>query len=346
MIAKFAQATRCASIPGGGRPSDERSGDRLGKESPSLHHDRCRAHLDDDGRHPRFAQQGNGHPSRTQIGKVKRLGEMVLNQLCESPTAWRLSVVSSPVGAGTPKVRRLQTDADVHVDLRGVGLLGMHRVVGVVQRGDPRTCDDKPAPQGSAHCAEATHLADAHVTPCQGGGGLAEHLARPDCPHRLWLSVSGLQPEKLAQGCRAQNAISRQPDVALKVPERCRSSVAEDPVDAPTVKPESTQPLLQLGDVVTAQHWSPAIEESVSEQEARFDQCVPSLTSTGAINAQAPPMLEGFDRRPGRGTEGPVHVVGGHEPERRQPPLEVADRCPGGAFGQRKDALCRGRNQR
>jgi hypothetical protein len=83
---------------------------------------------------------------------------------------------------------------------------------------------------------------------------------------------------------------------------------------------------LQLGDVVTPQHRGAAVEEAVAEPETGFDQGVPCLRSTDAVDPEPPEALEGLKGGPGGRAEDAVGVDGRAGDDGGQPVLDVGDR--------------------
>ena len=82
---------------------------------------------------------------------------------------------------------------------------------------------------------------------------------------------------------------------------------------------------MQLGDVVTSQHRSPAVQEAVTEPKTGLDQGVPRLRPAHPVHAQPPQALKGLDGRPGGGAEECIGPDGGAE-DGAQAMLDVGDR--------------------
>jgi hypothetical protein len=91
---------------------------------------------------------------------------------------------------------------------------------------------------------------------------------------------------------------------------------------------------LQLGDVVTPQHWSPAVQEAVAEPKTGFDQGVPGLRAAHAVDAQATQALEGLHGGAGSRSENTVGIDGRADDDGAQAVLDVRDRRAAVADGE------------
>src|SRR5262249_53732971 len=107
------------------------------------------------------------------------------------------------------------------------------------------------------------------------------------------------EPFEGSERRRPTDAIGRDARVALELTKRLFGLGSEDAVLATGVESESGQPLLEVGDVVAAQHRTPAIEQAVTELEAALDKSAPGLGSTDAVHAQTARGLERTDCRLG-----------------------------------------------
>ena len=95
---------------------------------------------------------------------------------------------------------------------------------------------------------------------------------------------------------------------------------------SPAVEAERVQSVLEVGDVVAAQHGSLRVEEAVAEQEAALDECRPRLAADDPVDAQAARVLE----RPHRGLGAHAELAGlvGADvaTDRGETRLEIANR--------------------
>jgi hypothetical protein len=82
---------------------------------------------------------------------------------------------------------------------------------------------------------------------------------------------------------------------------------------------------LELGDVVTPQHRSPAVQEAVAEAKTRLDQGVPRLCATHAVDAQAAQALKGLHGGAGGRAEDAVRIDGRARQNGGQAVLDVRD---------------------
>ena len=140
--------------------------------------------------------------------------------------------------------------------------------------------------------------------------------------------VWALQAEQFMQSGPSDDAVDRKAGVALELGQRVGGVVTEDAVDAAGVEPKCAQPLLEVGDVVTPQHRSPAVEEAVAQQEACFDERIPGLFAANPVDTEPSQALEGLDRRPSGRTKDAIGVdcdAGKHSGE---PVLDVGNGFP------------------
>ena len=195
--------------------------------------------------------------------------------------------------------------------------------------GDHRPLVDQKPAQGGHGGVEPTLLADGHPTVGQGPRRGPEQLPVTHRRHQLGVAVAGAEPEELGDGGGAGDTVDGQPDVALELPERRRGQIPEDAVHPPGVESEGAETLLELGDVVTAQHRRPPVEETVPDGAAGLDQGRPGLRSAHPVDPQATTVLERFDGGPGPGLVGTRFVDGGGEAEPPQPLLHIGHRRAG-----------------
>ena len=113
-------------------------------------------------------------------------------------------------------------------------------------------------------------------------------------------------PVECAQGLGAEDAVDREPGVALELAQRRGALMPEDAVLAAGVEAERIEPVLEVGDVVTAQVRAALVEQPVAEREAALDDRRPGLRSADAVHPDAARLLERTDRGLGRRTELPA----------------------------------------
>ena len=107
---------------------------------------------------------------------------------------------------------------------------------------------------------------------------------------------------------------------------------AEDPVDPSSIETERAEALLELVDVVTAQHRGAQVEEAISESVPRFDQCLPGGRVADTRDAEASVLLETLDGGNGGGTEGADLSPFDRMSRRREALLDIGDRGAGGSW--------------
>ena len=170
----------------------------------------------------------------------------------------------------------------------------------------------------------------------QGGRGVAQGGPGPHGRDELGLVVAALQAHQLEEGGPADDAVDGEPGVALELVQRPHGGVAEDAVHPAGVEAQGAQALLQLGDVVTPQHGSPAVEEAVTHPETGLHQGVPGLGAADAVDVEAAQTLEGLERGPGGRAEDAVGVDGRAREDGGQAVLDVGDRVATVADGERQ----------
>lgn len=127
-------------------------------------------------------------------------------------------------------------------------------------------------------------------------------------------------------GSWSTDPVGCQSPVALEVLERPNRRRAEDPVGPTTVETELIQPVLERGDVVTAQLWGRQDEQTVAETPSGLDERQPGGLVAVPTDVETTSELKRGDRL-GRGhTEVARSVDGDSESRRAQAALQVADR--------------------
>ena len=178
--------------------------------------------------------------------------------------------------------------------------------------------------EGGHRCREAPRLADRDATPREGRRRLPQQLARAHRRHEMkGCRAARRDPQQLAQRLAPEDAVNRQRRVLLEVAQGRRRRAAEDAVDSSSVEPERAQPLLELGDVVAAQHRRAQVEEPVAQAVAGFDQGLPGLRAADAVDAEAPAALECLQRGTRRDPELAPRVAHRPEAQRHEPVLHI-----------------------
>ena len=150
--------------------------------------------------------------------------------------------------------------------------------------------------------------------------------------------MTALEPDQLAERGASGDAIDGHAHVALEFGQGTRGPITEDPVHAARVESQRAQSLLQVDDIVAAQHGGAAVEEAIAEAKAGFDQDVPRLGPADAIHPEATEVLERLDGRSSGIAEEPVGVDRCATVEDGdQPTLHVGDRVSLVAEGERED---------
>ena len=158
----------------------------------------------------------------------------------------------------------------------------------------------------------------------QTEGAVAQRLLLPHRRHRS--APEARQAVEGGDALRPADGVGHGTDVALEVPQRLGGVGAEDAVAPPGVEAEGVELLLQVEDVVAAQHRRPVVEEPVAEPVAGFHQRAPRLAAADAVDAQAPGRLEGPDGGGGALAEEAGLGRGRLEPESGQAVLQVPHR--------------------
>ena len=295
-----------------------------------------RADLDQDGGHPRLPQEGHRHAQHTCVVDPERDRHRPLDQLGQTTAAGGLVVGARPERRAAQGGRRVQTQADEHVDGQLVGLLGLHAGVGVMELADACPGQGQPPPQRPGDAAESAALTHCHVPAAQGGRGITKGGPFSHRRHRTRVVLAALEAQEFAQRRAADDTVDRQPGVALELAERPARSVPEDAVDPRRIEPEGAQALLELGDVVTPQHRGPAVQEAVAEPETRLYERVPRLRAAHPVDAETAQALEGLDGGPGGGAEDTVGIDGRAREDGGEAVLDVGDRWAAVADGERQ----------
>jgi len=137
--------------------------------------------------------------------------------------------------------------------------------------------------------------------------------------------LAGFEAQQLTQRRAADDAVDREPGVALELAERPAGAVPEDAVDPRRIEAQGAQALLELGDVVTPQHRGPAVQEAVAQPETRLHEGVPCLRTAHSVDPEAAQSLEGLDGGPGGGAEDPVGIDGRARKDGAEAVLNVGD---------------------
>ena len=148
-----------------------------------------------------------------------------------------------------------------------------------------------------------------------------------------------LHPHQLADREGPDDPVDPDAGVGLEVAHPGRGVVSEDPVDPTTVEAEGPEALLELCDIVAAEHGRAAQQRPVAQPETRFYQGIPGLRSAHPVDSEAPPVLERLDGGARRRAEVLGGILGGREAEFAEPRAQVCDRFARVALRQREDAV-------
>lgn len=193
----------------------------------------------------------------------------------------------------------------------------------MVEGCDLRAGRQQAPPEGCQRRPEPSFFTHHDVTAGQGWRSTAEAFPIAHGGDELGLLVAGSDSRKLHQRGGTEDPVNRQAGITLKLPECKRRGVPKDAVDPARIEPESPEPLLKLGDVITAQHWGSPIEEPISQCEAGLDQSVPSLRTTDAVHSEAPKMLEPLYGNPRSAPENALRIGRRVEADLMEPALEL-----------------------
>lgn len=287
------------------------------------------AQLAEDGGHPGFTQDGEGHAGRGD-GRCAQDGRyFLLDALGQAATTLRLETVALVIGGGAADLGDGQADEDVGA--HAVGLLGLGGPVEVVEGDGLGTGLGQRPHHGIGEGVEAAGVAHNHPTTVERAGRLAHVLPLVHGRHRDRVLVADSYPAQDGQSGGPAHGVACEPGVALELEDGPLGVFAEDAVDPPGVEAEGAQTALELGHVVTPQRGRGVIQQPVAQLVAGLDQRPPGLGPADAVDPQAPSLLERADAGLGAGSvdAGPIRaglVAGG-----TQPGLEIPDRlarCP------------------
>jgi hypothetical protein len=183
---------------------------------------------------------------------------------------------------------------------------------------------------------EAALLAEGDAAALERARSTTKCLSLTDVADQLGPLTAGLDAVQLIERRAPEDAVGAESDVSLEVGERQRCLVSEDAVDPAGVEAQSPKPLLELGDIIAAEHGRAAVHESITEAITGLHQCRPRLRPANTIDSEAPPALKALDGGLGISTERPWSVVRCSQVNGRQPTLEVLDAFSAGAPLQRE----------
>ena len=294
-----------------------------------LDHRAGRADLDEDGGHPRLAQEGHRHAvaRRRRARRAPRGRRGWTSSASRRPpgdSSWRpdQKAVRHPEVEG---LRRSPTKTSTSSSLASLAWTASSGWCSSVTQVPPE-CE--PAAQRARHAAQTAALADRHAASRAGCGGASRRAARArtaETSSGSWWRLS--RRNSSWRVAPPDDAVDGEAGVALELAERPHRGVAEDAVDPAGVEAQRAQALLQLGDVVTAQHGGPAVQEAVAEPETGLDQGVPGLRPADAVDPQAAQALEGLEGGAGgRDRRSPSASTGAPGQDGGQAVLDVGDR--------------------
>jgi hypothetical protein len=122
----------------------------------------------------------------------------------------------------------------------------------------------------------------------------------------------------------------------LEVKEGNPRAFTEYSVDATRIESESAEPALEVGDVVTVNHWRLQVEVAVTEPKSRLDDRCPRLMSADSVGAQATLTLEHGDGALSLRAIGSSDALRHQKTEPPQARLKVDNHGTGGTGGERK----------
>jgi hypothetical protein len=138
------------------------------------------------------------------------------------------------------------------------------------------------------------------------------------------------------EGGPTDDAVDREAGVALEFGQRASGVIPEDAVDAPGVEAEGAQTLLELGNVVTAQHRPAEVEKAVADSKTGFDQGVPGLATADTVDPEAAQPLKGLKCGARRRPEDAVGLDRRPREDGCQAVLDVRDRVAAIPDGERQ----------
>lgn len=174
---------------------------------------------------------------------------------------------------------------------------------------------------------EAARFADSDPAVRQGARRLTEQFAVAHGAHQLRLGVAWRHPLQLVQGLDTEDAVDGEANVALEFGEGGGGVLPEDAVDPPGVEAESRQSLLQLSDVVAAQHGLAQVQQApLTKAVAGFHQSGPGLGTADAVDPQATSVLKGLHCCSGSRPEATRRIGRRDEAGLVQAVLQIVDR--------------------
>ena len=259
------------SVDRRGGPRHQGPDQRFGQGSGMPHYDGGRPHLAHHGRHPGLAQHGQGHALDPVGGNTESGRGQGVDQLGQAFPPRRLVAVARIVGSRAPCAVRIEAQAQVDVGVGGVGRRGPVEPSGcsrgitwapVATRGRRTAATRASRPPSSPM---AIRRPSSVRGPCRRRSRSRTVLTSSGSPWR------GADPAQLPERRGPQDAVHRQPGVALEVGEGLRGQGPEDAVHLSGVEAQGRQPSLQVGDVVAAEHGAAEIQEAVPQAQPGLD---------------------------------------------------------------------------
>jgi len=227
------------------------------------------------------------------------------------------------VGSGAAHGVSIQSQADIHIGVAGVGFVRLLGLIRMAEHHDVGSLQaERPGGRGDGG-VEPAAVADGHPPTVQGAGRATELLELTNNRNRLAIGATGAETVKHQQGGWPTYSVHSEPGIALKLVEGGFGVGTKQPVHPPGVEAERTEASLQRSHVVPPQHRLALVQEAVTEAVPRFDEGRPCLGPTYAVSAQSPLSLERPYGGSGAATEACRRAGLGVEPELGQALLEV-----------------------
>ncbi len=228
-----------------------------------------------------------------------------------------------------------QLESDEELGAKGVGVSSLDGVVGMVQHGHGGAVLLQQARDRRGQDVETPLVADDHPAAGQARWCAQQPLSFTYPGHGARRG-SPAEPGQRRADLGTAAGVHGESGVALELAKRTFGVRAQDAVHPARVESERAQALLELVDVVAAQHGGAQVEEPVPEPVPGFDQGLPRGGVAHPGDAQSPVFLEVLDGGRGRGPEGADLRPFDRTACRREPLLHVGDRRARVAWPERE----------
>lgn len=176
-----------------------------------------------------------------------------------------------------------------------VGLSGVHRPIGVMDREDPVAGIVHGSADRGGRTGQAPGLPQRHPVVDEGVGRRAKALALTDGSDRIGVAEPSAEAVERVDGRRPADAVDPETGVALELLAGVHGVRTEDAVHPPGIEAEASEPALELGDVLAPHHRRLQVEESVAERVPLLDEGPPGLGTADAVGVEAVLGLERDD---------------------------------------------------